>query len=220
MKDVLELLQSLLSLLFLALGSAAFLKYLLPNPSQIALPQSSPGKRIRASRETGTPKAEPIGTAPEHTAPEPVSAASAAAHHPPQAHVQPPKPPAPVYPRNPPHGIPILTYEVANPGLKRSDGFPLQLQPSSCGILLACRVHSAICVYVQPGLEDDASDLKRQYLSQLYDLYDPSGAPLQTLPRGFLRISNLQPALCAEYGANLTLLAKGRVSVTPAGTPV
>ena len=119
------------------------------------------------------------------------------------------------YPQNPPPGTPELSYEVANPGYKLTEGYSLQLQPSAYGVLRAYKIGDAICVYVLAGLEDASVDLKRLGLLQLYDMYDQYGNQYRVLPMGRLRIKNHQPALCMEYGSNLTLLSKGRLLVIP-----
>lgn len=214
MKNLLDLLQSVSVLVFCALGSAAFLKYLLCPPQRPSRSQAAP----RASKAAaGCP-----GAAPPQTRIEPAPARPPVPPPPPDiapAQAE-PAPPAPLYPQTPPRELPATPYEVANPGYKLSDGFCLQLRPSACGVLLAYSISSVTCVYIQPGLEDASVDLKRQGIGQLYDLYDRSGKPYQALPQGVLRLTNIQPALCRAYGENLALVTKGRLLAVPASDPV
>lgn len=215
MKDFLDLLQSLFLTMYCFLGSAAFLKYLLREEQSSSRPRQAKQERVRRHR---TPPVLPEEPADGERICDPP-----AAEHPPvrrqqELHPLPERPAAPEpvrYPHNPPPGVLGQPYEVANPGYKLSKGYSLQLYPSGDGVLRAYRIGDAICVYVQPDLEDDSTNIKRLGLMQLYDMYDQNENQYRVLPAGYLRIINYQPAVCAEYGNNLTLLSKGRSVVIP-----
>lgn len=215
MKDFLDLLQSLCIIIYCFLGSAAFLKSLLreersssrTTPAKQGQVRRRPTPRLNLTEET---EAEPIPKSP-------------AAEQPPAPVPQVPYPvleqpaaPEPVqYPCTPPPGWSGQPYEIANPGYKLNNGYSLQLHPSSDGVLMAYRIGDEICVYVQPNLEDDSTNIQLLGLQYLYDMYNQHEKPYRVLPKGYLRITNYQPAVCAEYGSNLTLLHKGRLVVIP-----
>ncbi len=209
MKDFLNLLQSFLLIVYCIFGSAAFLKYLLLEERSVSRSRKTKKTEPRRQRPKPipVPTEEPAVPAAEHTQP----------FRQPEPQTVPERAPAgePIqYPQDPPPGVPASAYEVANPGYKLSDGYRLQLQPSDDGVLLASSLGDAVCVYVQPGLEDASVNLKWLGLKHLYDMYDQNGNLYRVLPDGRLRIQNLQPAVCAQYGSNLTLQSKGRLFVT------
>lgn len=215
MKDFLNVLQSLFVIVYCFLGSAAFVKYLLG--------EERGSSRNRQAKHKRTRKPAVTLELPEDSAQSPRTPEAPAEPGIPVPRQQEPQPeseralvPEPIqYPQNLPPGAPELSYEVANPGYKLTEGYSLQLQPSAYGVLRACRIGDAICVYVQTGLEDASADIKRLGLLQLYDMYDQYGNQYRVLPMGCLRIRNHQPALCMECGSNLTLLSKGRLLVIP-----
>ena len=215
MKAFLELLQTILLIVYCIFGSAAFLKYLLQEERGSS--SSHPKKRSSQSRQR--PKAHPApAAAPAQQAPPVQMPETPVPEAPPEPQRLPERIPEPAgYPPEPPPGVPTGVYEVANPGYKLSDGYQLQLQPSSDGVLLACLVGDTFCVYVQPGLEEAGVNLKWFGLQHLYDMYDKNGKLHRSLPDGRLRIQNLQPAVCARYGSNLTLISRGKLVVLPIG---
>ena len=221
MKDFLDLLQSLCIIIYCFLGSAAFLKSLLREERSSSRPR--PAKQGQVRRR---PRPAPVLTedaAEDGRIPKPPAAEYTPVPWPQEPHPVSERPSAPEpvrYPQTPPPGALGQPYEVANPGYKLSKGYSLQLHPSPDGVLMAYRIGDGICVYAQPNLEDDSTNIKRLGLMQLYDMYDQNENPYQTLPTGYLRITNYQPAVCTEYGSNLTLLHKGRLVVIPVAETV
>ena len=216
MKDFLDLLQSLCIIVYCFLGSAAFLRSLLWGGQSSS--RSTPAKREKVRRrpkpdlslaEDGNeddrlpkaPAAE-LPLAPVSQKPHTVSEQPAVLEP-----VQ--------YPCTPPPGWSGQPYEIANPGYKLTNGYNLQLHPSPDGVLMAYRIGDEICVYVQPNLEDDSTNIQLLGLRYLYDMYDQCEKPYRVLPKGCLRITNYQPAVCTEYGSNLTMLRKGCLVVIP-----
>lgn len=215
MKDLLDLLQSLCIIVYCFLGSAAFLRSLLRGEHSSSRP--TPAKQVQVRR-----RPNPNLNLKEEDEEERIPKSPAAEQPPtpapqvPHSVLEQPAAPEPdQYPCTPPPGWSGQPYEIANPGYKLTDGYNLQLHPSPDGVLMAYRIGDEICVYVQPDLEDDSTNIQLLGLRYLYDMYDQYEKPYRVLPKGCLRITNYQPAVCTEYGSNLTMLRKGCLVVIP-----
>lgn len=216
MKDFLDLLQSLCIIVYCFLGSAAFLRSLLREEHSSSRPTPAKREQVRRRPKSNPPLTEDGNE--EERMPKSPAAEQTLVSVPQKPHLvsEQPAAPEPVrYPFTPPPGVSGQPYEIANPGYKLTNGYNLQLHPAPDGVLMAYRIGDGICVYVQPNLEDDSTNIQLLGLRYLYDMYDQYEKPYRVLPKGCLRISNYQPAVCTEYGSNLTLLHKGRLVVIP-----
>ena len=117
------------------------------------------------------------------------------------------------FPPDPPTHAFVTHCAVVNPNFQLAPGHSLELRPTANGIMEVCDIDGVLVVYVKKNLEDVGVDLKRLGLLSVFEICDESDMLLQDFPSGRLRLLNLKPAICAEYGDNLRLVEKGRLLV-------